>query len=263
MTQYVAECRAYGVGFRLRANSARLLELAVQRSPYGSEPGGIPGAFEFVLTENDARYRLERNGSLVTEQKNLTRVLGRLGRELMVHVADMAPEFVFVHAGVVGWQGGALVLPGPSFAGKTTLVSALVRAGATYYSDEYASVDENGWVHPYARELQVRKPGRYAQKGVPVGVFGGHSGVCALPVSTIAFCQYSADAAWSPEAMSPGLTVLELLRHTIPVQRTPQRVLAVLAAMVGGASAIRSGRGDAAEAAEKLMALCSVRAGLR
>jgi hypothetical protein len=43
-----------------------------------------------------------------------------------------------------------MVLPGKSFAGKTTLVAALVRAGAEYWSDEYAVLDANGDVHPYA-----------------------------------------------------------------------------------------------------------------
>ena len=68
----------------------------------------------------------------------------------MVHVANYAPDRVFVHAGVVAWRGRALVLPGTSFAGKTTLVAELVRAGAIYYSDEYAVLDEQGRVHPYS-----------------------------------------------------------------------------------------------------------------
>jgi hypothetical protein len=34
-----------------------------------------------------------------------------------------------------------------SYSGKTTLVSELIRAGATYYSDEYAVIDERGRVH--------------------------------------------------------------------------------------------------------------------
>jgi hypothetical protein len=66
------------------------------------------------------------------------------------HIALHAPEHVFVQAGVVGVGERAMVLPGKSFAGKTTLVAALVRAGAEYWSDEYAVLDANGDVHPYA-----------------------------------------------------------------------------------------------------------------
>jgi hypothetical protein len=36
------------------------------------------------------------------------------------------------------------VLPGRSFAGKTTLVAALVQVGAEYWSDEYPVLDAEG-----------------------------------------------------------------------------------------------------------------------
>jgi hypothetical protein len=31
---------------------------------------------------------------------------------MMIHVAEFAPEFVFVHAGAVAWQNRALLLAG-------------------------------------------------------------------------------------------------------------------------------------------------------
>src|SRR5260370_20995260 len=71
-------------------------------------------------------------------------------------VAEYAPRRVFVHAGVVGWKNRAILIPGLSHSGKTTLVDQLIRAGATYYSDEYAVLDERGRVHPYARALGMR-----------------------------------------------------------------------------------------------------------
>ena len=37
-------------------------------------------------------------------------------------------------------------------------MKALLRAGATYYSDEYALLDESGRVHPFARKLSLRQP---------------------------------------------------------------------------------------------------------
>jgi len=76
--------------------------------------------------------------------------------DLQLYVAEMAPRRLFVHAGVVGWRGQAIIIPGRTFTGKTTLVAALVKAGATYYSDEYAVLDVRGRVHPYARPLGIR-----------------------------------------------------------------------------------------------------------
>ena len=65
-------------------------------------------------------------------------------------VAEWTRSLVFIHAGAVGWRGKAIVFPGNSFFGKTTLVAELVRRGAAYLSDEYAILDENGVVHPFA-----------------------------------------------------------------------------------------------------------------
>ena len=91
----------------------------------------------------------------------------RSSRISSYYVAEEARRGVFVHAGVVGWKGRALVLPGKSGAGKTTLVAELIRAGATYYSDEYAVLDERGRVHPYARPLAVRVDGRRQRRRYP------------------------------------------------------------------------------------------------
>jgi len=54
-------------------------------------------------------------------------------------------------------------------------------------------------------------------------------------------------------AVSPGMAALEMLRHTIPVRRTPARVMATLAAMMETAVALHSERGEAAEMARALL----------
>jgi hypothetical protein len=56
------------------------------------------------------------------------------------------------------WRGvgRAVILPGRSMSGKTSLVAALVKAGATYFSDEYAVLDKLGMVHPYIKTLSLR-----------------------------------------------------------------------------------------------------------
>jgi hypothetical protein len=249
---------AYGVSFRLGASSESLFVQALQSLPYGSVPSGegADGGAEFVMTEQAGRpYNVSLDGVLVSAAVDLPMALELLARDLMIHVANYAPEFVFLHAGVVGWEGSAIVLPGRSFAGKTTLVAALVRAGATYYSDEYAVIDQHGLIHPFARELQVRRPGESAQREVSVDELGGAAGVEPLRAGQVAFCEFSHAAQWAPRVMSPGMAVLEMLRHTIPVQRTPARAMAALSAMVAGASLLETARGDAEEAARWLLRL--------
>src|SRR5262245_11510226 len=68
-------------------------------------------------------------------------------------VVQRQKDFAVVHSGVVAHDGGAVLLPGSTGSGKSTLVAELVRRGALYLSDEYALVDGAGDVHPYPRSL--------------------------------------------------------------------------------------------------------------
>jgi hypothetical protein len=211
------------------------------------------GQFSLLPPQGTAGFRLVIDDELIAEHAELQSALQQLTHELMIHVANYAPDRVFMHAGVVGWHGYALVLPGASFAGKTTLVAELVRGGASYCSDEYAVLDEHGCVHPYPRDLQMRQVGGTKQAALAVEHLNGHAGTSPLTVSHLVFSEYRESGNWTPEPMSAGLAVLEMLRHTIPVQRTPARVMATLAKMMETATAMRSERGEACEAARSLL----------
>ena len=173
------DCTAFGVSFQLAADSDCVLAKMLQCAPLGTEVRAAEPAeadaqrFALLESRGAAGYRLAIGDEVVAENAALPPLLDQLARDLMVHVANYAPDRVFLHAGVVAWRGRALVLPGTSFAGKTTLVAELVRAGATYYSDEYAVLDALGRVHPYARELQMRRPGSPEQTAVAVAQLNG------------------------------------------------------------------------------------------
>jgi hypothetical protein len=155
-----------------------------------------------------------------------------------------------VHAGAVGLGRRALVLPGPSFSGKTTLVAALVKAGATYYSDEFAVLGADGVVHPYPKPLSIRLDGRN-QVDHPVASFGGAVGREPLPIGLIAIAQYGPDAEWEPERLTGGEAVLAVLANAVPAQERPEQSLATITKAVRGAAVLQGVRGDAA----KLLAL--------
>jgi len=258
MSAYLSlHCLSFGVPFRLAADSELLLEKMLARAPFGTRTRIAPSSevpeFTLIALGQGLGYRLLVPDEAVIENVYLEPILIQLARELMLLVADHSPDRVFLHAGVVGWQGRALVLPGTSFAGKTTLVAELVRAGATYYSDEYAVLDDQGRVHPYPRALQMRQPGRPEQTAVAVEDLNGRAGIGPLPVSHVAFARYSQRAEWTAEPVSAGMAVLEMLRHAIPVRRTPARVMATLAKMMDSATALRSERGEATHAARSLL----------
>lgn len=60
---------------------------------------------------------------------NLDMTLEVLDSQIRGHVALHAPDRVLVHAGVVGIGKSAIVIPGGSFSGRTTLVAEFIRAG--------------------------------------------------------------------------------------------------------------------------------------
>ena len=260
------ECVSFGVEFRLAACSEALLESMWKRAPFGAAVRaagcGDVQRFALLISPGGDGYRLEAGDEVVGESAELPPVLDQLACDLMVHVANHAPDRVFVHAGVAGWQDRAVVLPGTTFAGKTTLVAELVRAGATYYSDEYAVLDELGRVHPYARSLQMREGGGVEQRCVAVEELSGRAGIGPLEVSHVVITEYVAGGRWKPEPVSAGMAVLEMMRHAIPVQRTPARVMATLAKMMETATAVRSERGEASETARRLIAAMSAGPGV-
>src|SRR5438045_8281052 len=105
-----------------------------------------------------------------------------LESHLRLCVAELAKHRVFVHAGVVGWKGKAIVIPGRSYSGKSTLVSELVKAGATYYSDDYAVFDARGRVYPFPKPLEMRDEGAFRQTKIGVEDFGGRNATKPIPV---------------------------------------------------------------------------------
>ena len=149
-------CAAYGVAVEIHVDDHRLLPSVRQRCPPGWKPAprAVPRATLGVIHRQG--LSVEVDGLEVATGLSHLAALDVLESELQLLVDRHAQPHVIVHAGVVSNGGQAIVLPGRSGAGKTTLVRALVAAGARYYSDEYAVLDALGQVHPYARRPSVR-----------------------------------------------------------------------------------------------------------
>jgi hypothetical protein len=256
-TMHKLRCAAFGVEFDLVADCEDVLAAMQERAPWGTEFIARPreGVMEFVLKRCGAGYSVTMSGKLISESADANEALEKYAHEVMLYVAEHAAEVIFVHSGVVAWGGRGLLLPGTSFAGKTTLVAELMSAGATYYSDEYALIDAGGWVHPYPRPLALRAPGSETQTPTDVETLGGVAGVEPLRVTHAVFSQYVPGAAWNPQRISAGMAALEMLRHAVPVRRTPQRVMEALARMLDGATVLQSPRGEAEETARVLLAM--------
>jgi hypothetical protein len=164
-------------------------------------------------------------------------------RHLTLYLAEFAKNRVFIHAGVVGWNGKAVLIPGSPLAGKSTLVTALLRAGATYYSDEFALVDRAGRIHPYPRPINLRT------NDGPIQVDPAHvpatTGTRPLRAGLILLTHYEKGATWRPRQASPGEAMVAVLTNTASAQRDPAHALGTIKLLLAEARILKGPRGEA------------------
>jgi hypothetical protein len=206
----------------------------------------LPGGRPFALHVNSRTLHTDHNldGLMVGLQNWIDSEVTRA----------VTTRLVAVHAGVVAWKGRALLLPGSSGAGKTTLVSALVARGATYYSDELAFVDNRGWVHAYPRHLVVRdSQGVGRPRPVPAAASNGLPLELA-PVAAILGVHFEAGATWQVARVPASDAVLLLLANTVHRLSVGGIPTALLQAVASAAS-YRGRRGDAVAAAAAMLQL--------
>jgi hypothetical protein len=246
---------AYGVHVEASVTPAAELDRLRALLPPGWRPCPASAVRKRFAIRPDATgtYALHKDDERFVDALGLDLALELLEAQVRAYVALHAPDRIFVHAGVVGHRGRAIVIPGMSFSGKTTLVAALVGAGATYYSDEFAPLDENGLVHPYAKPLSVRDD-RQVQHDHDVKSMGGTVGEEPLRVGAVVATEYIPGAQWRPRRLSPGEGVLALLSHTVAAQTRPKQVMRFLSGCVDGALAVEGPRDDAVELAPLLLA---------
>lgn len=71
-------------------------------------------------------------------------------------VPQSARDFLFLHAGAVARDGAALLLPARMDSGKSSLVTALLRAGWGYLSDELGPLDPvTGRTYPFPKLISL------------------------------------------------------------------------------------------------------------
>jgi len=254
--------KSYGVRVGLRVNDPALLPRFRERVPPGSrwiDSEIVDQLYSVVIGGSGTSARITQYSIAYLGAQRLARsidpdiVVDAFESHVQSTVAEWSPLRVFVHAGVVEWKGKAIVIPGLSFSGKTTLVKHLVQAGAKYYSDEYAVLDGRGWVHPYPRPLGLRSQDSVRTDRIHVEDLGGAAGTRPVPVSLVLATAFKSGCTWQPRKLSAGKGVLELLSHTVNARKRPTLALTTLPKVAAHATILKGVRGEAERIAEVIL----------
>jgi len=212
-------------------------------------------AHKFVFVWNaSGKDTLYRNGKTVFSREKRAFSVESAASQIRLTVAEFAARKVFIHAGVVSWKNKAVILPGKSFWGKTSLTKSLIECGALYYSDEYAILDAEGILYPFPKLLSVRdEKNDQQQTDVPVEQFGGRAGTNKIPVGMVLICEFAPNARWKPKILSAAQGVLEIIRHTVPIRHNPKFTLDVLNRVADSAVIAKSKRPDAEKSVSSIL----------
>jgi hypothetical protein len=199
----------------------------------------------------ESRYDLIDGDTPVIEGADTRRTAALLHGLFEYYVAEYATTHAFFHAGVVVRHGKAILMPGPSRAGKTTLAAALVRAGAGYGDDDLAAVDRNGCVRAMARPPRLR-PDVATDYALPA-TLAGTAVADPVPVAAVLVLAYRPGPVLELRPLDRGGAAIRLVANCLNARHDPDLALRHAAAAVRGAWCGEGLRGDAVEAAAQIL----------
>ncbi|MEQ9641754.1 MAG: hypothetical protein RIM84_17150 [Alphaproteobacteria bacterium] len=252
--RYALAFDAMGVRVGVHSNSLAAIEAVRERWIPGWKACEVANTDQtYLLHVGSARCLLHHNGERLADVDTLDELVIEFVRWANIGIGEFSPDFVFIHSGAVSWNGAGLLLPGPSFCGKSTLVHTLVERGAQYYSDDLALIDADGYVHAYPRPLTLRlEAGEYRR--IPARDVGWSEDVPRMRVALVAILSYRADATLALDPCTPGSGALALLSHTLSASAQTERAFDTISRFAETTSFVRGERAEAGAAADALIA---------
>ncbi|MDC1446318.1 hypothetical protein N8366_09210 [Amylibacter sp.] len=198
-------------------------------------------------------HMLYHNHTELNKSHKINDVFERFESWLSITVGFLAPKHTFVHAGSVSYKGHAIIIPGKSFSGKSTLVSELLNHGADYLSDEFAILNTNGMVMPWAKPISMRYDETAKQINVDPSHFGAKILQTPVPLGLVIITKFKENAIWRPRSVSKGKALLGMLDNCLSGQLYPERNFKTLGNAIHGTKSIKSSRGEAKYTAVKIL----------
>lgn len=226
---------------------------AVRRATRGfaseMEPGPVDRRFEFAVTAEG--FELRTPGDEPQHCADADDAVEKLLDLIHVTVSRTARRALFVHAAVVAWGDEVVVVPGRSHTGKSTFAAEAVRQGATYFSDEFAVLDRDGLVHPYARSLCLRTPDG-ARRHVPVEALPGVAATEPARPTVVLSTWFEPECRWNPRSLAGSRAALLLIDNTVLARKEHREALRLGSHLATSTTTFVGPRGEAAETVTRL-----------
>lgn len=245
--------RAYGLDAEIEFDAAFEPYVAGLLPPGRKPPQGHASLRYSVVNTAAGLWRASRGGDeFLAQAQEPELVADVLDVAIRRDIAALSTEYTFIHAGTVGYKGRAIVVAGRSFAGKSTLVHSLLGLGATYLSDEFALLDDEGKVHAYPRPITLRRNPLAAPADSEAQV---RTESRPLPIGLFVVTQYVPGGHWAPVELSRARGIMAVFEHV--VSERSETALERLRLASGSARFFVGERGDAEETAAALLRAAS------
>jgi hypothetical protein len=250
---YCFVLRAAGCTIRFEASSEDALDL-LNRYVFPSVPRSQP-----VSEIHDLHIRLQHeDGVCRLFVDHVEAASASHPRELLRKTIDcldtgLVPRLkglFAVHAGAVLIDGRALLFPGASHSGKSSLVHEFLRRGVACFSDEYALVDPQGLIHAYPRVLLVRNGGRDQSPVLQASIVSEPA-----PVGWIFSVQYDSAGSWRIAQVPQSMALLSLLQNTPHKMEERPEMASAFHRAVNAAVCYAGRRGEVADAVDCILKL--------
>ncbi len=235
--------------------------------------GGQPTVYELRRSDGGRPYAIWSDGALLDTGIDAGNALDRLITEVGRRAVASAHPYVVVHAGVVSYRGRGILMPAPPDHGKSTLTTALVRAGCAFLSDEAAPIHPlTGIVWPFPRPILLSPssvaefPGlaeslsadqgfrnyqfHLTNEDIRSGSTGGSSSV-----DLIVAPRYEPGAATALEPLAASECLVMLITQCLNFDRVGASAVPILGSLVERAGCYRLTTGDATAAVDAILSL--------
>lgn len=250
----------WGVTARLETSDEDLLTRVLRTLPSGFEAttirSGRPSSFDALFEARAVGRQLELTmaGSLRFRGTSRRALERRMSDALESLASTSSRTFAFLHAGGVEVDGRVILLPGRSHAGKSTLVTAFLKRGARYLSDDMVPIDSSLRAWPFPRPLGIRvAPGRSPSR-TPIRSIGGIAARAPLPIALVWCGRYKPGVRRPSFKRHTGLAAFaQLLAQSPGAQIRPEIIVPVLVGLARGTSVFSGVRGDAEPMVDALL----------